>query len=67
MDNGECIFSSNNFSIEFKKRILECRKTFGEGVLFFGDSHSKDIFNSYQYLNKKQFRSWNFCQFLPSS
>ena len=65
IDNGECIFSSNNFSIELQKRILQCEKTFGEGVLFFGDSHSKDIFNSYQYLNKSNFVvgiSANFCQ-----
>ncbi|MBL6693302.1 MAG: acyltransferase [SAR86 cluster bacterium] len=65
IDNSECIFSKNDFSIEFKERILECAKTFGKGVLFFGDSHAKDIFNSYQYLENKKFIvgiAANFCQ-----
>ena len=43
IDNGRCIVSANNFSDELRERILECKNIFGEGVLFFGDSHAKDI------------------------
>ena len=62
MDNGECIFSSNNFSTKFKERILECRKTFGEGVLFFGDSHSKDLFNVF-IQNSNLFPKYEFLKY----
>ena len=65
MDNGECVFIFPNFSEEIQSRVLNCKKRYGKGVLIFGDSHAKDIFNSYQYLNKNDFLlgiSANFCQ-----
>lgn len=65
IDNGECIVNVNQFSTELRERILECKEIFGEGVLFFGDSHAKDIFNSYQYANQSKFIigiTANFCQ-----
>lgn len=65
IDNGECVVSANNFSIELQSKILDCKKRFGKGILFFGDSHAKDIFNSYQYSKQSKFIigiAANFCQ-----
>lgn len=65
IDNGECIIGTDNFSNDLRKKILECNESFGKGVLFFGDSHAKDIFNSYQYNNESRFIigiTANFCQ-----
>ena len=64
-NNNDCIISSNNFSNILELKILECEKKYGKGILFFGDSHAKDIFNSYQHIDQREFIigiSANFCQ-----
>lgn len=64
-NNNDCIISSNNFSNVLELKILECEKKYGKGILFFGDSHAKDIFNSFTHLNKSDFIisiNANFCQ-----
>jgi len=65
IDNGKCVVNANDFTDELRERILECKEIFGAGILFFGDSHAKDIFNSYQYTSKREFiigLTANFCQ-----
>ena len=64
-NNNDCIINSKNLSNELELKILECEKKYGKGILFFGDSHAKDLFNSYQYTSQREFiigLSANFCQ-----
>ena len=57
---SDCKYSSEevDFLKEtfFKKRFYECKKKFGKFILILGDSHSRDIFNSFSKIsNEKTF------------
>jgi len=55
--NHQCQFNvlKNDSSFDFKERINECRKQFGNAVFILGDSHGLNIYRSFLYNNRNPF------------
>ena len=54
-DNGDCKFHSINLNDLQKKKLVQCNKKYGKGIIILGDSHAMNLYNMAYAHSKENF------------